>query len=64
MIRQYDRALSVKELAERSDSEIDTSDIPILDESFWNKAQVNASYTKNTVSIRLSDDVIGQFNSR
>ena len=64
MNKRYERPLSAGELAERPDTEIDTSDIPELDEAFWNKAQLQAPRAKSAVSIRLPDDVIEHFRSR
>ena len=37
---KYDRALTLEELAKLPDSEIDTSDIPELDEEVWKNAKV------------------------
>lgn len=37
----YEKPLTPEELAALPDCDIDTSDIPILDEEFWSKAVVN-----------------------
>ena len=36
----YDKPLTLKELAERPDSEIDSTDIPELGEDFWKNAKL------------------------
>ena len=40
MKKRYDKELTTEELAALPDSEIDTSDIPELDKSFWKTARV------------------------
>ncbi len=40
------------------DEDIDCSDIPELDESFFKRATVNFSPTKTQLTIRLDDDVL------
>jgi uncharacterized protein (DUF4415 family) len=44
-----------------ADEEIDTSDIPPLDESFFANAQVRLPRPKQTVTIRLDADVVEWF---
>lgn len=50
-------------LSEASDSEIDYSDIPPLDDSFWERAVPNPFFkpVKTHVSIRIDADVIAWF---
>jgi uncharacterized protein (DUF4415 family) len=50
----------LKALAERPDSEIDFSDIPPLDEKFWQNAVRNPFYkpTKKSTTVRLDSDVL------
>jgi uncharacterized protein (DUF4415 family) len=47
-------------LANRPDSEIDCSDIPELDESFWKNAVQNPFYkpTKQVTTVRIDSDVM------
>jgi hypothetical protein len=40
MQKQYDKPLSPEELAALPDAAVDTSDIPALDQAFWNNARV------------------------
>ncbi len=46
-----------------ADDEIDTSDIPLLPESFWQNAVPNPFYrpTKTSTTIRLDSDVLAWF---
>jgi len=50
-------------LAERPDSEIDYSDIPPLDERFWQNAIPNPFYkpTKTAKTLRIDSDVLAWF---
>jgi len=43
------------------DSEIDLSDIPELDKSFFKRAKVRLPQTKQSVSIRVDRDVLDWF---
>lgn len=47
-------------LAERTDSEIDFSDIPKLDDKFWKNAIKNPFYkpTKQVTTVRIDSDVM------
>ena len=53
-------------LAKRPDSEIDFSDIPELDESFWKDAVQNPFYkpTKQVTTIRIDADVMQWLKSQ
>lgn len=42
MKKKFDRELTVEESAAMRDEDIDYSDIPALDEEFWNKARLIA----------------------
>lgn len=61
MSKKYERPLTLEELANRPDSEIDYSDIPELDENFWKNARVSPPRTKPNVSLRLPEDVVNFF---
>ncbi len=51
----------LKELADIPDSEIDTSDIPELDEEFWKNAKLVMPETKKPVSLRVDREVLDWF---
>lgn len=61
MNKQYDKPLTAEELAARPDDDIDTSDIPPLDEDFWANATVSEARSKAVVSLRLPEAVIAHF---
>jgi uncharacterized protein (DUF4415 family) len=54
------RKRRLAELARRPDSEVDFSDIPPLDESFWKNAVRNPFYrpVKQQLTVRLDADVV------
>ena len=52
-----------KRLAEMDDGEIDTSDIPELDEDFFRKAELMVP-SKQPVTLRLDSDVLSWFKSQ
>lgn len=63
MKKKYEKPLTLEELASRPDSEIDYSDIPELDESFWKHAKVIPPRTKPNVSLRIPEDVVEYFKA-
>ncbi len=54
------RKVELKALAERPDSEINYSEIPPLDETFWSRALPNPFFKpiKTHASVRLDSDVV------
>ena len=54
----------MKKLEEIEDEDIDFSDIPELDESFWENAVIEYPEKKKSVTIRLDTDVLEWFQSR
>ena len=61
MTKRYERALTPEELANIPDEEIDTSDIPELDEAFWAKATLNPPRVKPNINLRLEPEVVEFF---
>ena len=61
MKKKYNRPLTPEEIAKIPDSEIDYSDIPELDETFWAKAKVMPPRTKPNISLRVPEEVIEFF---
>lgn len=51
----------IKELESLKDDAIDYSDIPELDENFWQNAELRLPETKTGVYIRLDGDVLDWF---
>jgi uncharacterized protein (DUF4415 family) len=56
--------LTIEELAALPDDQIDTSDIPVLDEVFWKNAKVTPPRTKPNVSLRLPEEVVAFFKKQ
>ena len=56
----------LKALVAMPDREIDLSDIPELDESFWKKAVRNPFYrpTKTSTTVRIDSDVLAWLRSQ
>ncbi|WP_409307983.1 BrnA antitoxin family protein [Pseudomonas putida] len=50
-------------LARQDDKDIDTSDIPELDQDFFRQAELRVS-AKQTVTIRLDSDVLAWFKEQ
>ena len=48
-------------LAKMKESEIDTSDLPVLDKDFFKKAEIRIPKNKKMVSIRLDEEVLNWF---
>lgn len=53
-----------KRIAEMKDEDIDVSDIPELDETFWENAELVEPETKERISIRIDQDVLNYFRER
>ncbi|MBE9249025.1 BrnA antitoxin family protein [Dolichospermum sp. LEGE 00240] len=51
----------LEEIQNIPDSAIDTSDIPELDDHFWETARMVKPITKKAISIRLDSDVLEWF---
>ncbi|EGJ33261.1 MULTISPECIES: BrnA antitoxin family protein [Moorena] len=54
----------LEEIKTIPDSAIDTSDIPELDDNFWENAKIVKPITKKAISIRLDSDIIDWFKSQ
>ncbi|MTJ10481.1 BrnA antitoxin family protein [Anabaena sp. UHCC 0204] len=54
----------LKEIQNIPDAAIDTSDIPELDEQFWETAKMVKPITKKAISIRLDSDVLEWFQQQ
>ena len=64
MTKRYKKPLPSEQLAALSDKEIDTSDIPELDDAFWAKAELQAPLSKSAISIRLDADILEWFKAQ
>lgn len=64
MKKRYEKPLTIEELAALPDDQIDTSDIPELDERFWKNARVTPPRSKPNVSLRLPEEVVAFFKAQ
>lgn len=63
MSKRYDRKLSLEELAALPDEDIDTSDIPELDEDFWSRAELVEREGTEQVTLRIKKSVLQFYRS-
>ena len=61
MKKTYKKPLTVEELMVMPESDIDTSDIPELDDKFWENARIVLPKNKQAVSLRVSPEVLDFF---
>lgn len=54
----------IAELAAMPDEDIDTSDIPELDEAFWQNARVRFPGGKERLTVRFDEDMVQWFRSQ
>ncbi len=65
MTKRYDRELPLDELAKLPDPDIDYSDIPALDDAFWDSAKVVAPRdAKQQLTIRFDADIVEWFRAK
>ena len=60
-MKRYEKALTAEELAALPGNEIDYSDIPELDESFWAEAELVIPETKERITLRVDRDILAFF---
>ena len=57
-------AKRLKEIESIPDEDIDTTDIPELDEHFWKKAKLIKPTAKQAISLRIDNDVLQWFKNQ
>ena len=60
-MKKYKEPLDANELAGLPDQEIDYSDIPELDEKFWQNAELILPDNKERITLRVDRDVLEYF---
>jgi uncharacterized protein (DUF4415 family) len=60
-MKKYTEPLAASELAGLPDDTIDYSDIPELDEEFWQHAELVRPAAKDRITLRLDQDVLDYF---
>jgi uncharacterized protein (DUF4415 family) len=63
MKKRYDRALTISELAALKDADIDTTDIPELDEAFWDAARIEVPDRTHQITLRVKSSVLDAYKS-
>lgn len=63
MKKRYARELTLEELAALPDDQIDTGDIPELDENFWKNAKLVEPDTTQQVTLRVKKSVLDAFKA-
>lgn len=63
MQKRFDKELSLEELANLDDDAIDTSDIPELDENFWQNAVIVEPEGTEQITLRVKKSVLQVFRS-
>ena len=65
MQKQYDKPLSLFEIATLPDADIDTSDIPALNAAFWKTARVvMPEKGKRQLTVRFDGDMLDWFKAQ
>ncbi|ODS51668.1 MAG: 3-oxoacyl-ACP synthase [Agrobacterium sp. SCN 61-19] len=63
MQKRFDKELSLEELANLDDDAIDTSDIPELDDHFWQNAVIVEPEGTEQITLRIKKSVLQAFRS-
>ena len=63
MTKQYEKELSLEELAALPDEKIDYSDIPELDERFWANAKLVEPEGTQQITLRVKKSVVEAYKS-
>jgi len=63
MSKRYDKPLTLEQMQNLPDDQINTNDIPELDETFWANAKVTPPRTKPNVSLRVEEEVVAYFKA-
>ena len=63
MSGRYDRPLTPEQIAEVKDEDIDFSDIPELDEEFWDRAELVEPDRTDQITMRVKRSVLAYFKA-
>lgn len=63
MTKKYDRPLTLEELAQVKDEDIDYSDIPELDETFWKNARLVEPEGTQQITLRVKKSVLDLYKA-
>ena len=62
-MKSYDKPLTSKQIAARREGDIDFSDIPELDETFWRNAELVEPDTTEQITMRVKRSVLDYFRA-
>ena len=62
-MKRYDKPLTSKQIAARREGDIDFSDIPELDETFWRNAELVEPDTTEQITMRVKRSVLDYFRA-
>ena len=62
-MRTYDKPLTPEQIAKVKDEDIDFSDIPELDETFWREAELVERDLTEQITIRVKRSVLDHFRA-
>lgn len=60
-MKRYKKPMTLQEIAQVKDDEIDFSDIPELDDNFWKNAKLVEPDSTEPVTLRIKKSVLGYF---
>lgn len=63
MTKKYNRPLTLEELAQVRDEDIDFSDIPELDETFWKNARLVEPEGTQQITLRVKKSILEVYKS-
>lgn len=63
MKKRYDQELSLEELAALPDDQIDTREVPGLDEAFWNAAKLAEPDPTQQITLRVKRSVLEAYKA-
>lgn len=64
MKKKYTKPLTIEELKNIRDEDIDTSDIPELDEEWFKRAKLVMPQNKESITLRLDKQVLDYFKAQ
>ncbi len=64
MSKRYDKPMTVAEISAITDSEIDYSDIPELDDAFWKNARLVQPDRTQSVTLRVKQSVLDAYKAQ
>lgn len=63
MTKKYEKELTLEQIAALSDSEIDYTDIPELDEAFWENAVIVEPEGTQQITLRVKKSVVEAYKA-